>query len=72
MLAFNYYHSINLMFQLSNLHAHAILFLVNLSAAQAMLHTIHIWDLRLRWGGVSGLGKWKLGGKIMWKVEIRG
>ena len=23
-------------------------------------------------GGVSGLGKWKLGGKIMWKVEIRG
>ena len=23
-------------------------------------------------GGVSGLGKWKLGGKLMWKVEIRG
>ena len=22
--------------------------------------------------GVSGCGKWKLGGKIMWKVEIRG
>ena len=21
-------------------------------------------------GGVSGCGKWKLGGKIMWKVEI--
>ena len=22
-------------------------------------------------GGVSGSGKWKLGGKIMWKVEIK-
>ena len=21
-------------------------------------------------GGVSGLGKWKLGGKKLWKVEI--
>ena len=28
-------------------------------------------DWTMRWG-VSGLGKWKLGGKIMWKVEIRG
>ena len=23
-------------------------------------------------GGYQELGKWKLGGKIMWKVEIRG
>ena len=23
-------------------------------------------------GGASGCGKWKLGGKIIWKVEIRG
>ena len=23
-------------------------------------------------GGVSGLGKWKLGGTKLWKVEIKG
>ena len=31
-----------------------------------------IKDMPISGGGVSGLGKWKLGGKIMWKVEIRG
>ena len=34
-----------------------------------IFYVIHT-DMLVR--GASGSGKWKLGGEIMWKVEIRG